>query len=72
MGREDGGGAGIDLPDAPELPGIDIAAPTAAINDVGVRTLDEDGTVHFSHLKNLALSGVQYLHAVNTTISPTR
>lgn len=62
----------IDLPDAPELPGIDSAAPTAAINDVGVRTLDEDGTVHFSHLKKLALSGVQYLHAVNTTIEPTR
>ena len=36
-----------------------------------LRILDEDGTLHFSHLKKLALSGVQYLHAVNTPFEPT-
>lgn len=36
-----------------------------------VRTCDEDGTVHYSHLKRIADSGVQYLHAVNTTFEPT-
>jgi hypothetical protein len=30
-----------------------------------LRTCDEDGTHHFSALKKLALSGRQYLHAVN-------
>lgn len=37
-----------------------------------IRILDEDGTLHFSHLKKLSLSGVQYLHAVNNPIDPTR
>lgn len=37
-----------------------------------LRTLDVDGTLHFSHLKKLALSGVQYLHAVNSETEPTR
>ena len=37
-----------------------------------LRIFHTDGTVHFSHLKKLALSGVQYLHAVNTDVEPTR
>jgi len=37
-----------------------------------VRILDADGTLHFSHLKKIAASGVQYLHSVNTTTVPTR
>jgi hypothetical protein len=37
-----------------------------------IRTLDEDGTLHFNHLKKIALSGVQYLHAVNNPTEPTR
>lgn len=60
----------IGLPDAPELPGID--EPSAANDGPSLRVLAEDGTLHFSHLKKLALSGVQYLHAVNTEIEPTR
>lgn len=35
------------------------------------RTCDEDGTHHYSQLKYLARSGKHYLHAVNTTFSPT-
>jgi hypothetical protein len=35
------------------------------------RTCDEDGTHHFSHVKKLALSGKQYIHAVNATFDPT-
>lgn len=35
------------------------------------RTCDEDGTHHFSHVKKLALSGKQYIHAVNTPFAPT-
>lgn len=36
-----------------------------------LRVVGEDGTVHFSDLKKLALSGRQYLHAVNTPHEPT-
>lgn len=36
-----------------------------------LRTLAEDGTLHFSDLKKLALSGRQYLHAVNYPSKPT-
>jgi hypothetical protein len=36
-----------------------------------VRIFHEDGTLHFSHLKKLALSGVQYLHAVNSPFEPS-
>jgi len=35
------------------------------------RTCDVDGTHHFSHLKRLALSGKQYIHAVNAPTTPT-
>jgi len=37
-----------------------------------VRILDADGTLHFSHLKKIALSGIQYLHSVNTPTVSTR
>ncbi len=37
-----------------------------------LRTCDADGTHHFSQVKKLALSGKQYLHAVNTPHEPTR
>lgn len=36
-----------------------------------LRVCDEDGTFHFSALKRLALSGRQYLHAVNSETEPT-
>ncbi len=36
-----------------------------------VRTCDEDGTHHYSHLKRIPDSGVQYIHAVNTPHEPT-
>lgn len=36
-----------------------------------LRILDEDGTVHFTHLKKLSLSGRQYLAAVNEPSEPT-
>ncbi len=36
------------------------------------RTCGVDGTHHFSHVKHLAKSGKQYLHAVNTPHEPTR
>ena len=36
-----------------------------------IRIFHPDGTVHFSNLKKLALSGVQYLHSVNTDFEPT-
>ena len=36
-----------------------------------VRIFDEDGTLHFSAFKRLALSGVHYLHAVNTPFEPS-
>lgn len=60
-----------DLPDAPELPDLDAPAPA---NDAKppLRIFDKDGTVHYSQLKKLALSGVQYLHTVNTDSEPTR
>jgi hypothetical protein len=37
-----------------------------------IRIFDADGTLHFSAFKKLALSGVQYLHAVNSSVEPTR
>lgn len=40
-------------------------------NDTPLRTLDKDGTAHFSHLKKLAKSGQQYLQAVNSESTPT-
>lgn len=59
------------LPEAPELPDFDDA--TAAANDTPpLRVLAEDGTLHFSDLKKMALSGRQYLYAVNNPIEPTR
>ncbi len=36
------------------------------------RMFSEDGTVHFSTLKKIADSGVQYLHAVSSPFEPTR
>ncbi len=36
-----------------------------------LRTCDEDGTHHYSQLKRIPDSGVQYLHAVNTPFDPT-
>lgn len=36
-----------------------------------LRILGEDGTLHYSDLKKIALSGRQYLHAVNTPTEPT-
>lgn len=47
------------------------SAPTSAHAPAEVRTCDPDGTHHFSHLKRLALSGKQYIHAVNTPTTPT-
>lgn len=35
------------------------------------RTCDADGTHHYSHLKRIPDSGVQYIHAVNTPHEPT-
>ena len=59
-----------DLPfgddDAPSC-----SEPTSAHAPAEVRTCDPDGTHHFSHLKRLALSGKQYLHAVNTPTVPS-
>jgi hypothetical protein len=49
----------------PELPFPDDVEPPA------LRTCDEDGTHHFSQIKKLALSGKQYLHAVNNPTEPT-
>lgn len=37
-----------------------------------LRTVGEDGCVHFSELKKLDLSGAHYLHACNTKTEPTR
>lgn len=37
-----------------------------------LRVVDEDGSVHFSHLKKMALSPRQYLAALNTETEPTR
>jgi len=37
-----------------------------------LRTLDADGTLHFSHLKAYAKSGAHSLHAVNAPNEPTR
>ncbi len=37
-----------------------------------LRTCDEDGTHHWSTIKKIGDSGVQYLHAVNTPFEPTR
>src|SRR4051812_47721540 len=37
-----------------------------------MRMVAEDGTVHFSDLKKIADSGVQYLHALGRQHEPTR
>jgi len=37
-----------------------------------IRTCDADGSHHWSTIKRLADSGVQYLHAVNSPFEPTR
>jgi hypothetical protein len=37
-----------------------------------LRTLGEDGTLHFGYLKHMAKSGLHYLYAVNTKTVPTR
>jgi hypothetical protein len=47
------------------------SAPTTAHAPVEVRTCDPDGTHHFSHLKRMALSGKQYIYAVNTQKPPS-
>lgn len=36
-----------------------------------IRTLNADGTMHFTDLKKLSLSGTQYLHSVNHPSEPT-
>lgn len=36
-----------------------------------LRICDEDGTVHFSHLKKIGKSGQQYLQSVNVVFEPT-
>lgn len=58
-----------------DLPFGDDDAPTSEATSAHapaeVRTCDPDGTHHFSHLKRLALSGKQYLHAVNNPTTPT-
>lgn len=36
-----------------------------------IRTLHEDGTLHYSAFKKVSLSGVQYLHATNEPFEPT-
>lgn len=54
----------IGLPDAPDLPGFDDDTPP-------LRVLGEDGTLHYSDLKRMALSGRQYLYGVNTPIATT-
>ncbi len=37
-----------------------------------MRMVDEDGTVHFSQLKKVADSGVQYIHSLNSRHEPSR
>lgn len=37
-----------------------------------LRTCDEDGTVHYTNLKRIELSGRQYLASVNVPFEPTR
>lgn len=44
---------------------------TTIIDGREYRTCDADGTHHFSHVKKLALSGRQYIHAVNTESRPS-
>jgi len=61
--------AATSLPLPPELPDFD-AAPVAA-NDAPLRVVAEDGTLHFSDLKKMALSARQYLYGVNNPIKPT-
>lgn len=55
------------LPPPPDLPDIDESAS----DDAPLRVLAEDGTLHFSDLKKIALSGRQYLYGVNHPTSPT-
>lgn len=45
---------------------------SAAVSLPAMRTCDEDGSHHFSHVKRLNLSAKQYLHAVNAPNEPTR
>ncbi len=62
-----------DLPDfggdafAEIAPATKLA--TALLEDPPLRTLDVDGSLHFSHLKRIARSGQQFLREVN---KPTR
>jgi hypothetical protein len=44
---------------------------TVGIAKVPLRVLDVDDALHFSHLKKIAKSAQQYLHAVNTPFEPT-
>ncbi len=53
------------LPSWHEAEARDAAAAAA------IRTCDEDGTHHYSHIKRIGDSGVQYLHAVNVAHEPT-
>jgi hypothetical protein len=55
------------LPLPPELPDFDDepASPPP------MRVLAEDGTLHYSDLKKIALSGRQYLYGVNNPTKPT-
>lgn len=55
------------LPEAPELPDDDAPAAVAPL----LRTVAEDGTLHFTDLKKIDLSGRQYLHALNNPSDPT-
>jgi hypothetical protein len=48
-----------------------VSAAVTLPAESALRTCDEDGTHHFSQLKKLALSGKQYLHAVNNPTEPT-
>lgn len=69
------GQARIDagLPDAPELPGFDDSpALGAAANDTPpLRIFAEDGTLHYTDLKRVLLSGRKYLFGLNKPTEPT-
>jgi hypothetical protein len=49
-----------------------VSAAVSLSDAKPLRTVGDDGCVHFSHLKRLALSGAHYLHAVNVQTAPTR
>ncbi len=57
-------------PSGSDLPGIRYL-PSWADAPEPFRTCDADGTHHYSQIKKLALSGKQYIHAVNTPFEPT-